>query len=74
MSKLNDARNPVDVHVGLRVRLRRKQLGFNQERLGGGLGVTYQQVQKYEHAANRISASKLFELSKLLEVPVSYFF
>lgn len=74
MRKPDDAPNPVDVHVGLRVRLRRKQLSLSQERLAEGLGLTFQQVQKYERGSNRISASKLFEISKLLNVPVSYFF
>lgn len=74
MRKADGAPNYVDVHVGLRVRLRRKQLGLSQERLADGLGLTFQQVQKYERGANRISASKLFEISRLLEVPVAYFF
>lgn len=74
MRKPDEAANPVDVHVGLRVRLRRKQMGLSQERLAEGLGLTFQQVQKYERGSNRISASKLFEISKLLEVPVAYFF
>ena len=64
----------MDVHVGLRVRLRRKQLGLSQERLAEGLGLTFQQVQKYERGTNRISASKLFEISRILEVPIAYFF
>ena len=74
MRNPNDAPNPVDVHVGLRVRGRRKQLGLSQERLAEGLGLTFQQIQKYERGANRISASKLFEIAKLLEVSVAYFF
>jgi len=74
MRQPDGASNPVDVHVGLRVRLRRKQLGLSQERLAEGLGLTFQQVQKYERGTNRISASKLFEISRILEVPIAYFF
>ena len=66
--------HPVDVHVGSRVRLRRKFLGMSQERLGTAIGLTFQQVQKYERGANRIGSSRLWELSKVLSVPVSYFF
>jgi transcriptional regulator with XRE-family HTH domain len=66
--------NPIDVHVGGRVRLRRTLLGMSQERLGEALGLTFQQVQKYERGANRIGASRLFDLSRVLDVPVSYFF
>lgn len=66
--------NPVDVHVGSRVRMRRTLLGISQEKLGQALGLTFQQVQKYERGANRIGASRLFDLSRVLEVPVSYFF
>ena len=65
---------PVDVHVGSRVRLRRTMLGMSQEKLGDAIGLTFQQVQKYERGANRIGASRLFELSKVLDVPVSFFF
>ncbi|MGE5148150.1 MAG: helix-turn-helix domain-containing protein [Candidatus Eiseniibacteriota bacterium] len=65
---------PVDVHVGSRVRLRRTMLGMSQEKLGAAIGLTFQQVQKYERGANRIGASRLFELSKVLDVPVSFFF
>lgn len=74
MRKADDAPNPVDLHVGLRVRLRRRQLGLSQERLAEGVGLTFQQIQKYERGSNRISASKLFEMSKILQVPVAYFF
>ena len=63
---------PVDVHVGSRVRLRRTMLGMSQEKLGAAIGLTFQQVQKYERGANRIGASRLFELSKVLDVPVSF--
>jgi transcriptional regulator with XRE-family HTH domain len=66
--------NPVDAHVGARVRLRRTLLGLSQEKLGAQLGLTFQQVQKYEHGANRISASRLHALSTILDVPVSFFF
>jgi len=64
----------VDKHVGDRIRVRRKLLGMNQEKVGEGLGVTFQQVQKYENGANRVSASRLFQISKILNVPVPYFF
>ncbi|MGE5476706.1 MAG: helix-turn-helix domain-containing protein [Bacteroidales bacterium] len=66
--------NPIDVHVGNRVRLRRTLLGMSQEKLGEALGLTFQQVQKYERGANRIGASRLYDLSRVLDVPVSYFF
>ena len=66
--------NPIDVHVGTRVRLRRTLLGMSQEKLGESLGLTFQQVQKYERGANRIGASRLFDLSRVLDVPVSFFF
>jgi transcriptional regulator with XRE-family HTH domain len=66
--------NPIDAHVGARVRLRRTLLGMSQEKLGEAIGLTFQQVQKYERGANRIGASRLFDLSRVLEVPVSYFF
>lgn len=66
--------NPIDVHVGSRVRLRRTLLGMSQERLGDAIGLTFQQVQKYERGANRIGSSRLFDLSRVLDVPVSFFF
>ncbi len=66
--------NPIDVHVGSRVRLRRTLLGMSQEKLGQAIGLTFQQVQKYERGANRIGASRLFDLSRVLDVPVSFFF
>lgn len=66
--------NPVDVHVGSRVRLRRTLLGMSQEKLGEAIGLTFQQVQKYERGANRIGCSRLFDLSRVLDVPVSFFF
>ena len=66
--------NPVDVHVGTRVRLRRMLLGMSQEKLGEHLGLTFQQIQKYEKGINRIGASRLFDLSKVLAVPVQFFY
>ena len=66
--------NPVDVRVGARLRLRRNMLGLSQEKLGQAIGLTFQQVQKYERGANRIGASRLHELSRALDVPVSFFF
>jgi transcriptional regulator with XRE-family HTH domain len=66
--------NPIDVHVGKRVRLRRLLLGMNQETLATALGLTFQQVQKYEHGANRVSASRLSAMAGALSVPISYFF
>jgi transcriptional regulator with XRE-family HTH domain len=66
--------SPIDVHVGTRVRLRRTLLGMSQERLGEALGLTFQQVQKYERGVNRVGASRLFDLSRVLDVPISFFF
>jgi transcriptional regulator with XRE-family HTH domain len=66
--------NPVDIHVGSRVRLRRTLLRMSQEKLGDAIGLTFQQVQKYERGANRIGSSRLFDLSRVLDVPVSFFF
>jgi len=66
--------NPIDVHVGTRVRLRRTLMGMSQEKLGEALGLTFQQVQKYERGANRVGASRLFDLARVLDVPVSFFF
>ncbi len=66
--------SPIDVHVGVRLRQRRTLLGMTQTNLGDAIGVTFQQAQKYENGANRISASRLFTLSRVLEVPVEYFF
>jgi transcriptional regulator with XRE-family HTH domain len=66
--------NPVDVHVGARVRLRRTLLGMSQEKLGDAIGLTFQQVQKYERGANRIGSSRLFDLSRVLDVPIAFFF
>ena len=66
--------NPVDVHVGARVRLRRTLLGMSQQKLGEAIGLTFQQVQKYERGANRIGASRLWDLSRVLDCPMSFFF
>lgn len=66
--------NPIDVHVGMRLLLRRKQLNYSQELVAGMLGLTFQQIQKYERGANRIGASRLWDLSRILRVPVEYFF
>jgi transcriptional regulator with XRE-family HTH domain len=66
--------NPVDLHVGARIRMRRKILGVSQERLAEDLGLTFQQIQKYERGANRVSASKLYEIAKSLQSSVGYFF
>jgi transcriptional regulator with XRE-family HTH domain len=70
----NHAPNPVDLHVGLRVRLRRRALKMSQEKLAESLGLTFQQVQKYERGSNRISASKLYEIARALRAPVAWFF
>lgn len=66
--------SPIDVHVGSRIRLRRTLLGMSQERLGEALGLTFQQVQKYERGVNRVGASRLYDLSRVLDVPISFFF
>lgn len=66
--------NPVDVHVGSRVRLRRMLLGMSQEKLGERLGLTFQQIQKYEKGVNRIGASRLFDMARVLGVKVDYFY
>ena len=66
--------NPVDAHVGSRVRFRRMLLGMSQEKLGEKLGLTFQQVQKYEKGVNRIGASRLFDLSHVLQVPIQFFY
>ena len=73
-SKADRAPNPVDLHVGARVRMRRKFLGMSQEGLAESIALTFQQVQKYERGSNHISASKLFEISRTLKAPVAYFF
>ena len=68
------APNPIDKHVGSRVRMRRMMLGMSQEKLGDALGLTFQQVQKYEKGTNRIGASRLQQISQILKVPVAFFF
>ena len=66
--------NPIDVHVGSRVRLRRMLVGMSQEKLGEMLGLTFQQIQKYEKGANRIGASRLYQIAQILGVPVQFFY
>ena len=66
--------HPVDVHIGARVRMRRKLLGMTQTNLGDALGLTFQQVQKYERGANRIGSSRLYDLSRVFDVSVEHFF
>lgn len=66
--------NPIDRHVGSRVRMRRMMVSMSQEKLGERLGITFQQVQKYEKGTNRIGASRLQQISNILQVPVSFFF
>ncbi|MFT8354227.1 MAG: helix-turn-helix transcriptional regulator [Gluconobacter japonicus] len=68
------AAGPVDVHVGNRIRLRRTLLGLSQEKLGEALGLTFQQIQKYERGANRVGASRLYDLARVLDVPIGFFF
>ena len=68
------APNPVDRHVGSRVRMRRLMVGMSQERLGDALGLTFQQIQKYEKGTNRVGASRLQQISEILQVPVSFLF
>ncbi len=78
MSDLNPSApgsaNPVDRHVGLRIRMRRKELGISQETLAEAIGLTFQQVQKYERATNRVSASKLWEMAQAMNTSVAYFY
>ena len=66
--------NPIDVHVGSRVRLRRTLLGMSQDKLAKAVSLTFQQIQKYERGANRVGASRLYQFSRVLDVPVSFFF
>ena len=66
--------NPIDVHVGARIRLRRTLLGISQMTLADAIGLTFQQIQKYEKGMNRVSSSRLFDLARTLDVPLSYFF
>lgn len=74
LSRRGEGPNPIDIHVGARLRLRRTLLGLSQEKLGEAVGITFQQLQKYERGANRISASRLFNLAQVLGVPVGFFF
>ncbi|MFE0013534.1 helix-turn-helix domain-containing protein [Mesorhizobium sp. NPDC059054] len=66
--------NPIDTHVGSRIRLRRNMLGMSQEKLGENLGITFQQIQKYEKGTNRVGASRLQAIASIMSVPVSFFF
>lgn len=66
--------NPIDTHVGSRIRMRRNMLGMSQEKLGENLGITFQQVQKYEKGANRVGASRLQAIASIMNVPVAFFF
>ncbi len=66
--------NPIDVHVGSRIRLRRNMLGMSQEKLGESLGITFQQIQKYEKGTNRVGASRLQAIASILGAPVAFFF
>jgi transcriptional regulator with XRE-family HTH domain len=74
MSENKKKPNPIDIHVGSRIRLRRNMVGMSQERLGEKLGITFQQIQKYEKGTNRVGASRLQAISSILEVPVAFFF
>ncbi|APH70569.1 helix-turn-helix domain-containing protein [Aquibium oceanicum] len=74
MSENKKKPNPVDIHVGSRIRLRRNMLGMSQEKLGENLGITFQQIQKYEKGTNRVGASRLQAIATILGVPVSFFF
>ena len=74
----NDSRSenpdPVDIHVGTRLRMRRNLIGLSQEQLGKALGLTFQQIQKYERGVNRMGSSRLYHIARSLSVPISYFF
>ncbi len=74
MPRSSSAPNPIDVHVGRRLRARRELLGMSQEKLGQAVGLTFQQVQKYERGANRIGASRLYQFARVLNVSIAYFF
>lgn len=74
MAEARKKPNPIDTHVGSRVRLRRTMMGMSQEKLGEALGITFQQIQKYEKGTNRIGASRMQQISATLKVPVSFFF
>ncbi|MDR6183644.1 helix-turn-helix domain-containing protein [Asaia bogorensis] len=73
-AKSASAAGPIDALVGARIRLRRTVLGMSQEKLGAALGLTFQQVQKYERGANKVGASRLYEMSRVLDVPIGFFF
>ena len=77
-AKLSEARSsnpdPIDIHVGARLRMRRNLVGLSQDQLAKSLGLTFQQIQKYERGVNRMGSSRLFQISRLLAVPVSFFF
>jgi transcriptional regulator with XRE-family HTH domain len=73
-NNIERAPHPVDVHVGRKLRIRRTAMGKSQEEIGEAVGITFQQIQKYERGLNRIGASRLYEFSQLLEIPVGYFF
>ena len=72
ISRRGEGPHPIDIHVGARLRLRRTLLGLSQEKLGEAVGITFQQLQKYERGANRISASRLYHLALVLDVPVGF--
>ncbi|MEE9315381.1 MAG: helix-turn-helix domain-containing protein [Rhizobiaceae bacterium] len=74
MAEAKKKPNPIDIHVGSRVRLRRTMQGMSQEKLGEALGITFQQIQKYEKGSNRIGASRMQQISSALKVPVAFFF
>jgi transcriptional regulator with XRE-family HTH domain len=74
MSDNKKSPNPVDIHVGARIRLRRNMIGLSQEKLGESLGITFQQIQKYEKGMNRVGASRLQAIANILNVPVTFFF
>lgn len=74
LSKKKGRANIIDEHVGTQLRQRRALLGLSQEKLAEQVGITFQQIQKYENGANRVSASRLYEFSKVLEIPVNFFF
>ncbi len=74
MSDKKKTPNPIDVHVGSRIRLRRTMLGMSQEKLGESLGITFQQIQKYEKGTNRVGASRLQNIAGILNVPAAFFF
>lgn len=74
MTQSHVAAGAIDAHVGKRIRLRRTLLGLSQEKLGEALGITFQQVQKYERGANRVGASRLYHIARALDVPISFFF